>query len=111
MFRYINEKQKALIAAFTELDDELSGTVDGVDRSSKYLLTLTLLYMLMTLYPCHNNFEYSKTNGWVIEYACVLSSQLPYFLERALLKKNYLINARPPRMSAPCLCNEFAPLY
>ena len=35
-FRYLNEKQKALIAAFAELDDEMTGTVNGVDRSSKY---------------------------------------------------------------------------
>eukprot|EP00794_Sanderia_malayensis_P006778 gene6778-7541_t len=31
--KYINEKQKALIAAFAELDDDISGTVDGVDRN------------------------------------------------------------------------------
>eukprot|EP00112_Aurelia_sp_Birch-Aquarium-sp1_P022497 Seg636.2 transcript_id=Seg636.2/GoldUCD/mRNA.D3Y31 product="DnaJ subfamily A member 3 mitochondrial" protein_id=Seg636.2/GoldUCD/D3Y31 len=33
--KYLNEKQKALIAAFAELDDEISGTVNGVDRSKQ----------------------------------------------------------------------------
>ena len=39
-FRYLNEKQKALIAAFAELDDEISGTVNGVDRSSKFIIMM-----------------------------------------------------------------------
>ena len=34
--RYLTEKQKALITAFAELDDEISGTVDGVDPNSTY---------------------------------------------------------------------------
>ncbi len=38
--RYISEKQKALIAAFAELDDDMSGTVNGVDRKGRNLQPL-----------------------------------------------------------------------
>ncbi|XP_027053817.1 dnaJ homolog subfamily A member 3, mitochondrial-like [Pocillopora damicornis] len=33
--RYLNEKQKALVLAYAELEDEVSGTVNGVDKSAK----------------------------------------------------------------------------
>ncbi|XP_065058168.1 dnaJ homolog subfamily A member 3, mitochondrial-like isoform X1 [Rhopilema esculentum] len=33
--KYLTEKQKALITAFAELDDEISGTVDGVDPNKR----------------------------------------------------------------------------
>ena len=33
--RYQNEKQKALVLAYAELEDEVSGTVNGVDKSAK----------------------------------------------------------------------------
>ena len=33
--RYLNEKQKALVLAYAELEDEVSGTVNGVDKSVK----------------------------------------------------------------------------
>jgi hypothetical protein len=31
--RYLNSKQKALILAFAELEDDVNGTVNGVDKS------------------------------------------------------------------------------
>ncbi|PFX19873.1 DnaJ-like subfamily A member 3, mitochondrial [Stylophora pistillata] len=33
--KYLNEKQKALVLAYAELEDEVSGTVNGVDKSVK----------------------------------------------------------------------------
>nr|XP_058949448.1 dnaJ homolog subfamily A member 3, mitochondrial-like [Pocillopora verrucosa] len=33
--KYLNEKQKALVLAYAELEDEVSGTVNGVDKSAK----------------------------------------------------------------------------
>ena len=34
LFRYLNDKQKALVLAFAELEDDVSGTVNGVDKST-----------------------------------------------------------------------------
>ena len=33
--RYLNEKQKALILAYAELEDEVNGTVSGIGKSGK----------------------------------------------------------------------------
>ena len=33
--RYLNEKQKTLILAYAELEDDVNGTVSGVEKSDK----------------------------------------------------------------------------
>lgn len=33
--RYLNEKQKALILAYAELEDDVNGTVSGIGKSDK----------------------------------------------------------------------------
>ena len=33
--RYLNDKQKALISAYAELEDDVNGTVNGIDKSTK----------------------------------------------------------------------------
>lgn len=35
VIRYLNEKQKALILAYAELEDDVNGTVNGLEKSSK----------------------------------------------------------------------------
>lgn len=41
--RYLNDKQKALILAYGELEDDVNGTVNGVDKSTKGNIVLSLL--------------------------------------------------------------------
>ena len=35
MYRYLTEKQRALVTALAELDEDLQGTVDGVSEDNK----------------------------------------------------------------------------
>ena len=33
--RYLDDKQKALISAYAELEDDVNGTVNGIEKSAK----------------------------------------------------------------------------
>ena len=39
-FRYLTEKQRALVTALAELDEDLQGTVDGINEKNKAKGTL-----------------------------------------------------------------------